>query len=801
MILFDLHVCVKGIAHPDKCQEYYWLNEMQLKGMVNCSETEFKKEHDAIKGGKYDGEDASYSWKARLDEDAPMSKIARGEYLKSPHKKAIALRGPHFICASCEHEDYGQSGYSGACAKCGYSGETRDTPENEPARDQDGNFNTADTADSAPGHGEQAGHEGCDPSKPCERGYSGESENPKAEEKRKQMERAESASHHDLAHAEEVKAIEKGSPTYKPKKEMSGYASKKETKKNDLEPECPKEQYPTNPPVSENAKDALKAESVLKKSATMEDVLLWALSKGDALSHADLVSAMDAAGYSMGNDWGFESSGDYMMTMRRTLRQMDEKGLLTRPEHGLYAITEAGKEKLLEVAPFPQPKEPAKPKDPTPEELQTWYKSRPGQTQAGQTKRAGALDQETLDRILGNMQTIDDFVDALYNGNIEDFLQDNPGANEVLMDWIRDTWTLHLFSSGQQNDLLNWANDNGMLDEDDESSSEETKGEEKSDSQTKTAADTSRWPGEPLQEGDRVRIRDNSGLGHSAGDLGNVVTVFDNGAIRVQFDDPNKWQSPSGGWKMTEFDKVASLNTIADKPTKYKELEIRPREVSREDVERAAPPSAEMKNKYAILKGAQNNLESLRRQLMDLQANFEKAKTQSEKEGKRLESEQVFRQSIEDLAMLITESQNRVVTFGDRVVALVRETKKVPAKANAEWKLQKLLEHYGADAEKLLKRAEAGLQSQASEQTLQQLIEFELKEHAAHPQAHAPNKTESKLGKNDRLQKKAGEMGFLEEPFKDIKFLLYKTIAAMKELSLIEEEYGIAYSGKTPEPA
>ena len=99
MILFDLHVCVKGMQHPDKCQNYYWLKANEVCDMVSLSREAFAKEHNPIKGGKHDDGDISYEWKSRGDD----GDVDKTRWVKGGFEKNLAVRS-FYSCNTCGNE-------------------------------------------------------------------------------------------------------------------------------------------------------------------------------------------------------------------------------------------------------------------------------------------------------------------------------------------------------------------------------------------------------------------------------------------------------------------------------------------------------------------------------------------------------------------------------------------------------------------------------------------------------------------------------------------------------------------------
>jgi hypothetical protein len=175
-----------------------------------------------------------------------------------------------------------------------------------------------------------------------------------------------------------------------------------------------------------------------------------------------------------------------------------------------------------------------------------------------------------------------------------------------------------------------------------------------------------------------------------------------------------------------------------------------------------------------------------------LRAEFEKQKSIVEEKGGRLKEESAFKQGIDEIAMLISQAEKRVVNFGDHIVAFVEEVVKKDVRPDDKWKLEKLLAKYGEDAEKYLESAVRGLQAQAKAETVRKVIEFELKQHSAKPQARPPEsaKPKAKLGKLD-IEKKADALDTLRDIFNNIKHFVFETTRSMAGLDAISGDLGL----------
>ena len=179
---------------------------------------------------------------------------------------------------------------------------------------------------------------------------------------------------------------------------------------------------------------------------------------------------------------------------------------------------------------------------------------------------------------------------------------------------------------------------------------------------------------------------------------------------------------------------------------------------------------------------------ALERLLADIRARYNEEVAKAEKEGARLQEESKFKQAIDELALLISQAQNRVVSFGDRIVALVTETKKSGPRADLQWKFDTLMDRYGIEAEKYLEAAEKNLEGHSSPEEIEKLISFELRPNAATPPRPEEEK-EAALGKSDILVTASDVSQFLEDAFNNVKHFLFETSTVMQTLDeLFEEE-------------
>lgn len=497
MVLYDLHVCIKGIRHPDLCQNYQWLKENEVKDLVGLSRDEFMKKHDAVKGGKYEFGDCFYEWKRRDDDpDGPMSKWAKGEFVKKEIVKQSNQEGQCSFCGKMTlingYKESPEEAVVYSCPSC--------------AREQRLGDPLSDTALLCPDCGSI---HGAGPDSFCG--------DPKA---------------YDSAKSQPIK------------EDCSG----------------------------------IMPMAVLKKKANMDDFKSW-------------WAASDEAGDKLSN-----------------------KIKLAKDWKELFEICNA--------------------------EGEEW--------------------------------------------------------SLLLESYIDDTASIPV---------------------------------------SKSTVPEPKTPGE--------------------------IT--------------------------------SSISKEAD-PIKYKKLNIRPKDVSPEDVQNAIEPTETMKMAYSDLKASQNSLASLERLLADVRAKYEEAKAKAEKAGQRLEQETKFKRSVDGLSQLIVQAQTKVVNFGDMLVAYVQKVGKKSMPATDAWRVEKLLSKYGEDARKYLEAAERGLQSKAPEQTVSELIEFEQKEHAAHPESHP-----AALSKKD-LEIKAEGSDLISTVFDNLKHFVFETSNIMTEfkdlMGELEPEPAKAYSGE-----
>lgn len=193
-----------------------------------------------------------------------------------------------------------------------------------------------------------------------------------------------------------------------------------------------------------------------------------------------------------------------------------------------------------------------------------------------------------------------------------------------------------------------------------------------------------------------------------------------------------------------------------ENPVEYKELKIRPKDVSEDEVRSAELPTDAILGAYKKLKTHQNNLAEIKRMVDSVKAKLNEEVRKIETEGKKVEDEAGMRQSVDDLAALISSAQSRVMSFGSKLVAFVEEEKEVPFKITDKEKLERILDKF-PDVEKYLAKLEAAMKPLGTTEKVKKLIEWEVRDHAAKP-APAP-KAELALSK---LDKKAGLMDTLK---------------------------------------
>lgn len=161
--------------------------------------------------------------------------------------------------------------------------------------------------------------------------------------------------------------------------------------------------------------------------------------------------------------------------------------------------------------------------------------------------------------------------------------------------------------------------------------------------------------------------------------------------------------------------------------TPFVETKIRPGSVP-EDVTKSAPMADEnITQIFHSLKIAQKNLQDLDATLKATKSQYEaqvndiKTKEGYEKKAAELQTR------IEELRTALTQistAENVVVSLNDQYIALENKTREVAFKSDDKWKVTKLLEKYGAEAEKYLQSAINGAQSLATTVPDVRLVQF-----------------------------------------------------------------------------
>lgn len=161
--------------------------------------------------------------------------------------------------------------------------------------------------------------------------------------------------------------------------------------------------------------------------------------------------------------------------------------------------------------------------------------------------------------------------------------------------------------------------------------------------------------------------------------------------------------------------------------TPFVETKIRPGSVPEEAVKSAPIADPKIAEIFHSLKLAQKNLQDLDAALKETKSQYERQveeiKTQEGYEDKAKE----LQTKIEELRIALTQmsnAENVVVSLEDQYVALENKMKDVAFKGDDKWKLTKLLEKYGAEAEKYLQSAINGAQSMAKTEPNVRLVQF-----------------------------------------------------------------------------
>lgn len=192
----------------------------------------------------------------------------------------------------------------------------------------------------------------------------------------------------------------------------------------------------------------------------------------------------------------------------------------------------------------------------------------------------------------------------------------------------------------------------------------------------------------------------------------NVATNPETGeSYRVKQEGYNNWVIV----KKFSSKKIAQEEEVEEeeKPkTTLKELKTKPHgRPAPEEVAEAPAAAPELQTVF-------NEVKKHQQRLAEIRALINKARQKTEEEIRNIQEEQgsvaeaaELQEGIEKLSSLIEQSESQIADLGEFFVWLDTESKTKKFKANDKWRVEKLLEKFGKDAEDYLTKAEKGASS------------------------------------------------------------------------------------------
>ena len=171
------------------------------------------------------------------------------------------------------------------------------------------------------------------------------------------------------------------------------------------------------------------------------------------------------------------------------------------------------------------------------------------------------------------------------------------------------------------------------------------------------------------------------------------------------------------------FEKKSSIITRAEeaKPPVYRELKIKPKGL--EEVEKAPIAGERLRSHYEKLKEAQSTLKGISEMVEKATREFQDSVIKIKKEFGELPAMTEAKSRLESIANIIKESEAKTMDLGTAYLALM--TKEKPLfKPSDKWKIEKLLEKYGKEAEEYLAAASSAASLLAGISVDEELIEF-----------------------------------------------------------------------------
>ena len=161
--------------------------------------------------------------------------------------------------------------------------------------------------------------------------------------------------------------------------------------------------------------------------------------------------------------------------------------------------------------------------------------------------------------------------------------------------------------------------------------------------------------------------------------------------------------------------RFAQEEEAEEKPkVEFKTLKTKPHKPELE-VEEAVVATPEMQKVFHEIKDHEQRLDEIKAIVNSARQKVEEEIRKVQEEHGSVKEAEDMSQAIEKLAVLINEGEKRLVDLGEFFVWLNKEKKIKPFKASDRWKVEKLLEKFGKEAEDYLTRAERGAQSLSEE--------------------------------------------------------------------------------------
>jgi len=246
---------------------------------------------------------------------------------------------------------------------------------------------------------------------------------------------------------------------------------------------------------------------------------------------------------------------------------------------------------------------------------------------------------------------------------------------------------------------------------------EEEEEDTEKEASIKTAVEYDSWDSEELDNGwtvigdqrsddsdyKLVRVRDTETASHYK-TLAKGYNVLD---FEEYVEEVKKWPPPSFTKKKTAQEEVEE-----EKPkTEYKELKTKPHKPELEVEEEAIVATPEMQKTF-------HEIQNHKQRLTEIKALIEESRRKVEEEIRKIQEEHGaikeasdVQEGIEKLAALVEQAETQIVDLGEFFAHLDTSIKEKKFKPSDAWRVQKLLEKFGKEAETYLDKAEKGSNS------------------------------------------------------------------------------------------